>query len=132
MDLREVAEILRQDLNWIPFDSDGDPNEVTFYSIPGHGGPYPEGGRHLVARLYLEPRLQVLSMEFEGEREDSEYISGLDEQDVADLVIAAFIDHLSEGDSVRWNAPPIDLEERPGTYLGQHFGGYYGRVPWGF
>lgn len=138
MDLREVAKILWRDLNWIPFDGERDPSRVVFYSLVGGEGPYPAGGRHFVATLDLDPQ-GWLHMEFEGSSDvDYENVSGMTPQEIADVVTGAFLDHLAEivqaeneyrdEGGVPWNLPPTD-EDRP-TYLGQYFGGYYGRVPW--
>lgn len=140
MDLRSVVPILNEELGWVPFREE--PDHVTFYAIGGRGGPYPEGGRYLVAQLDLDPEGAMLYIQFE-ESPDVRYEEiddSLDAQEIADRITEAYIDHLGEvaeaevdywaEQGVKWNPPPIDLENRPGTYLGQYFGGYYGRVPW--
>ncbi len=138
MDLREVAKILWRDLNWIPFDGERDPSRVVFYSLVGGEGPYPAGRRHFVASLDLNPE-GWLDIEFEEDPTARyENISDMTPEEVADVVKAEFLDYLAEivqvekeyrdEGGVPWNLPPTD-EDRP-TYLGQYFGGYYGRVPW--
>lgn len=131
MDIWEIVPYVREELGWIALNGEfrkQRPNEITFYSIP-EIGPL-RGGRKFISHLTLHPDGMLGAVFEEADTLRFLDVAGLSPEEISALLVDEFIDHLAE---VSQN---IDIEGYPERYtygrrkpIGQHYGGYYGRVP---